>query len=452
MVTLLAYGSPPHMRGMPARTAFFCSSIGSPPAYAGKKRPAPGRKPVAAEHPAHAGNCPVLRNPGRNAAPRITPARAGKRRPSHVYSQPFWDHPCLCREKICYEAPEDEKNGSPPRMRGKAVHKGLYRPALRITPACAGKSSIVPSSVLRRRDHPRLCGEKVGLTGTPAPNGGSPPPVRGKDHLHSRLAQAGGITPAYAGKSSARSRRRASSTDHPRLCGEKSKFGTCTFNVIGSPPPVRGKALRAEQQAGKGGITPACAGKRLPIRRAKRRRRDHPRLCGEKCAGLAHPGLQEGSPPPVRGKGRGRRGGQRGLGITPACAGKSLPLSHMRSVAEDHPRVCGEKLHRCRRSSRPEGSPPRVRGKGPPSPSPHNAHRITPACAGKSIWTSPTTTRTRDHPRVCGEKCPGRQPSSALWGSPPRVRGKVFFCAKSFPPFRITPACAGKSQAEACQR
>ena len=89
--------------------------------------------------PAHAGNCPVLRNPGRNAAPRITPARAGKRRPSHVYSQPFWDHPCLCREKICYEAPEDEKNGSPPPMRGKAVHKGLYRPALRITPAHAGK-------------------------------------------------------------------------------------------------------------------------------------------------------------------------------------------------------------------------------------------------------------------------------------------------------------------------
>ena len=131
------------------------------PAYAGKRfgmrSPTKKKKRIT---PAYAGNCPVLRNPGRNAAPRITPARAGKRRPSHVYSHPFWEHPCLCTEKICYEAPEDEKNGSPPRMRGKAVHKGLYRPALRITPACAGKSSIVPSSVLRRRDHPRLCGEK----------------------------------------------------------------------------------------------------------------------------------------------------------------------------------------------------------------------------------------------------------------------------------------------------
>lgn len=139
MVTLLVYGFPPARAGNACSDRLFLFLDRITPAYAGKKRPAPGRKPVAAEHPAHAGNCPVLRNPGRNAAPRITPARAGKRRPSHVYSQPFWDHPCLCREKICYEAPEDEKNGSPPPVRGKTVHKGLYRPALRITPAHAGK-------------------------------------------------------------------------------------------------------------------------------------------------------------------------------------------------------------------------------------------------------------------------------------------------------------------------
>ena len=155
-------GLPPHMRGKSTLPPDGCLSLQSTPA--------------------HAGNCSVLRNPGRNAAPRITPARAGKRRPSHVYSQPFWDHPCLCREKICYEAPEDEKNGSPPPVRGKTVHKGLYRPALRITPACAGKSSIVPSSVLRRRDHPRLCGEKLLPRGVRDCTFGSPPPVRGKGH------------------------------------------------------------------------------------------------------------------------------------------------------------------------------------------------------------------------------------------------------------------------------
>lgn len=139
MVTLLAYGSPPPMRGMPARTAFFCSSIGSPPHTRGKSALPPDGNLSLRSTPAHAGNCPVLRNPGRNAAPRITPARAGKRRPSHVYSQPFWDHPCLCTGKICYEAPEDEKNGSPPHMRGKDLRLIAAVGILGITPAHTGK-------------------------------------------------------------------------------------------------------------------------------------------------------------------------------------------------------------------------------------------------------------------------------------------------------------------------
>ena len=204
MVTLLAYGSPPPMRGMPARTAFFCSSIGSPPHTRGKSAlppdgnlslrstPAhagncpvlrnPGRNAAPRITPARAGNCPVLRNPGRNAAPRITPACAGKRRPSHVYSQPFWDHPCLCTEKICYEAPEDEKNGSPPPMRGKDLRLiaavgilGITPPRIRgkvsidittissyrITPAHAGKRLQKFPSYEIPPDHPRVCGEKL---------------------------------------------------------------------------------------------------------------------------------------------------------------------------------------------------------------------------------------------------------------------------------------------------
>lgn len=160
MVTLLAYGSPPPMRGMPARTAFFCSSIGSPPRMRGKSSLPPDGNLSLRSTPAHAGNCPVLRNPGRNAAPRITPARAGKRRPSHVYSQPFWDHPCLCREKICYEAPEDEKNGSPPPVRGKVLPRKCIAISSRITPACAGKRPPTNAAHAGKKDHPRLCGEK----------------------------------------------------------------------------------------------------------------------------------------------------------------------------------------------------------------------------------------------------------------------------------------------------
>ena len=72
-----------------------------------------------------------------------------------------------------------------------------------ITPAYAGKSADRSPSFQNRRDHPRLCGEKL-------------EPYR-------RTAEKLGITPAYAGKSAHRNLFFRSSQDHPRLCGEKTK-------------------------------------------------------------------------------------------------------------------------------------------------------------------------------------------------------------------------------------
>ena len=50
------------------------------------------------------------------------------------------------------------------------------------------------------------------------------------------------ITPAYAGKSSVGSSRTSQGRDHPRLCGEKAKVEQDKPKVLGSPPPMRGKA------------------------------------------------------------------------------------------------------------------------------------------------------------------------------------------------------------------
>ena len=50
---------------------------------------------------------------------------------------------------------------------------------------------------------------------------GSPPPMRGKVDQKQLPIDANGITPAYAGKSSARNEKLDCSKDHPRLCGEK---------------------------------------------------------------------------------------------------------------------------------------------------------------------------------------------------------------------------------------
>ena len=51
-------------------------------------------------------------------------------------------------------------------------------------------------------------------------------------------------------------------------------------------------------------------------------------------------------------------------GITPAYAGKSEKQVPFLPPYQDHPRVCGEKRKDTLDYYYPQGSPPRVRGKG----------------------------------------------------------------------------------------
>ena len=133
------------------------------------------------------------------------------------------------------------------------------------------------------------------------------------------------------------------------------------------------------------------------------------------------------------------------VGITPACAGKSGAMVTKTQAGRDHPRVCGEKGCSSTITSRKRGSPPRVRGKDSCSSKQRRRPGITPAYAGKSAAFRDFSTGTRDHPRVCGEKCPPGKFFFMTVGSPPRVRGKGAWTWYGEHLDRITPACAGKS-------
>ena len=126
-------------------------------------------------------------------------------------------------------------------------------------------------------------------------------------------------------------------------------------------------------------------------------------MCGEKTGipdGFGHRG---GSPPRVRGKAPTLSASSVNMGITPACAGKSPCGCTAATRSKDHPRVCGEKNCSSGDHLTPSGSPPRVRGK-----------------------------EKVNYYKVNGS------------GSPPRVRGKDRLSASASSPLRITPACAGK--------
>ena len=167
-------------------------------------------------------------------------------------------------------------------MRGKARFSKMSASVSRITPAYAGKRLTLHKIWQTVRDHPRLCGEKGAFPALSHRELGSPPPMRGKVSVKLDALATAGITPAYAGKSPVWTHRTPSCQDHPRLCGEKTAGVPITSSVSGSPPPMRGKGKCDVAVLQNGRITPAYAGKSSHVLRSYFRRTDHPRLCGEK--------------------------------------------------------------------------------------------------------------------------------------------------------------------------
>ena len=168
------------------------------------------------------------------------------------------------------------------------------------------------------------------------------------------------------------------------MCGENGSFCLVKMWLRGSPPRVRGKPPPREVVFADVGITPACAGKTLGCPAAPTRSEDHPRVCGENCWKRLRISWTGGSPPRVRGKPALLTLECDGFGITPACAGKTRPTDSGVRRFWDHPRVCGENVVDVIRGIFGTGSPPRVRGKRAFALSGSVAKRITPACAGKT--------------------------------------------------------------------
>ena len=91
-----------------------------------------------------------------------------------------------------------------------------------------------------------------------------------------------GITPAWAGKSTAAKCCANGIRDHPRVGGEKIPAGAPLYAPCGSPPRGRGKVVGFLGFHQLLRITPAWAGKRSIFVLSKGGEKDHPRVGGEK--------------------------------------------------------------------------------------------------------------------------------------------------------------------------
>ena len=375
----------------------------------------------------------------------LTPACAGKTVGATPCPPGTSAHPRVCGENTARAPGLIAASGSPPRVRGKRRRPRRPEPCAGLTPACAGKTFDEVGAGSDGRAHPRVCGEN-GFSGRDKGLGvGSPPRVRGKRAPGGVLDDGRRLTPACAGKTKPRTGASSATAAHPRVCGENLEGAGEGVDGLGSPPRVRGKHRRVRSHFPPARLTPACAGKTSARNCSQSSPRAHPRVCGENLAGDLADAEAQGSPPRVRGKRAGQRCERVQERLTPACAGKTAAMRLAFSATGAHPRVCGENQEVAVCAFGAAGSPPRVRGKPQILSGSVRVRGLTPACAGKTRAGARTRASVRAHPRVCGENLRSENPLRTTMGSPPRVRGKPIRSLHIPSLIGLTPACAGKT-------
>ena len=270
----------------------------------------------------------------------------------------------MCGEKLARHQRRGYPTGSSPRVRGEVFASGASVDNEGIIPACAGRRRLFPLTRFVKPDHPRVCGEKTSTTKPPSAPMGSSPRVRGEASLPSFPFNALRIIPACAGRSSEEKSVMFEEKDHPRVCGEKTRAMGVLERMKGSSPRVRGEAASISLGDGPDRIIPACAGRNPHGIPHFLLDGDHPRVCGEKPTKTTWRLPWPGSSPRVRGEAGYEEAVFAFRGIIPACAGRRSSTNARRPSTKDHPRVCGEKAARSVRPPSAPGSSPRVRGEG----------------------------------------------------------------------------------------
>ena len=269
--------------------------------------------------------------------------------------------------------------------------------------------------------------------------------MRGARPRGARLWRDLGIIPAYAGSTASVPEVRRAPRDHPRVCGEHDLKRSAPRTCVGSSPRMRGAHVPTSGAHVPHGIIPAYAGSTARPRRTKSRRWDHPRVCGEHSSCEGSPNFTLGSSPRMRGALGVVGHVDHGLGIIPAYAGSTYPMSPPPTLRQDHPRVCGEHNSLCWTGSRRSGSSPRMRGARLGGDGALHLDGIIPAYAGSTCGTETPCSSREDHPRVCGEHaypgCAEKSPS----GSSPRMRGARGLAVLLDVVCGIIPAYAGST-------
>ena len=150
--------------------------------------------------------------------------------------------------------------GSSPHMRGTHVVSKSSAPPNGIIPAHAGNTPSGRTSACGGRDHPRTCGEHAAVCAVKGGQSGSSPHMRGTHARCSGNRRPPGIIPAHAGNTHVKFAGNSAIGDHPRTCGEHLGVGGHWLFPLGSSPHMRGTPSIVPGFVSGRGIIPAHAG------------------------------------------------------------------------------------------------------------------------------------------------------------------------------------------------
>ena len=94
-------------------------------------------------------------------AVRLIPACAGKTVACRASITALPAHPRVCGENAAEIVPHRRETGSSPRVRGKRFPSLVKTARMRLIPACAGKTYRRCAIDVDARAHPRVCGENT---------------------------------------------------------------------------------------------------------------------------------------------------------------------------------------------------------------------------------------------------------------------------------------------------
>ncbi len=190
------------------------------------------------------------------------PDTAARRRPEFTFGDFYCvgQASCLSTETATGWKSVPLDFGSSPRVRGTLGRQCIPSSWLRFIPACAGNPNHLPTTVLPKAVHPRVCGEPTVSTFCLSVSGGSSPRVRGTPQLYNMGIRNSRFIPACAGNPTDVDKRATKRTVHPRVCGEPDRGFITSLWISGSSPRVRGTQERRDITESLQRFIPACAG------------------------------------------------------------------------------------------------------------------------------------------------------------------------------------------------